>query len=215
MNPSSNVTRLLCFGDSNTWGRSGQNTDRYPANVRWTGLLQQKLGNTYEIVEEGLRSRTTNVDDQDPQFPGRNGFTYLQPCLESHQYLDTVILWLGTNDLKIKFNRQPMDIANALGSLIDLIHGISKNKNNQPTSILLISPPFVREDILKSNSQFAGAGPKSQELSGLLKQLATEKGTLFLDLAEFVEAGEFDGVHLEAVTHPIVAEKIYNVLQSI
>ena len=57
--------RLLCFGDSNTYGwqaaLSGP-TLRYPANVRWTGRLAALLGRDWEVA--GRRSRRQNVAGQ-------------------------------------------------------------------------------------------------------------------------------------------------------
>jgi lysophospholipase L1-like esterase len=205
MNTNSRAHRILCYGDSNTWGRSGQNADRYSVDVRWTGLLQNLLGSNFEIIEEGLRSRTTNLDDSDPQFPGRNGLTYLRPCLESHSPLDVVILWLGTNDLKTKYNRNADNIAQALIPLIKTIQTVSVPNNFKTTKILLISPPIVKEEILKPKSQFEGAGTKSQELALYFKKVAGENCDGFINLAEHVHPGTYDGVHLEKEEHSKVA----------
>lgn len=35
---------ILCYGDSNTYGLMPDSPDRYPRDVRWTGILQKKLG---------------------------------------------------------------------------------------------------------------------------------------------------------------------------
>ena len=43
---------ILCFGDSNTWGYKPDKTGRFDEKTRWTGLLQQKLGPEYHIIEE-------------------------------------------------------------------------------------------------------------------------------------------------------------------
>ncbi len=201
MNPNPNVKRILCYGDSNTWGRSGKNTARYPINVRWTGLLQEKLGSDYEIFEEGLRSRTTDFEDDDPNFPGRNGLEYLRPCLESHNPLDLVILWLGTNDLKSRFNRTPERIGEGIKKNVELIQAIAKNAQGSKSSILLISPPLVIETHMGSGTQFAGAHAKSQQLGRVYKELARETKCAFLDLAPLVQPGTFDGVHLEPDQH--------------
>jgi lysophospholipase L1-like esterase len=215
MNVNKNAIRILCYGDSNTWGRSGQDTRRYPVDVRWTGLLQEKLGSSFEIIEEGLRSRTTDLDDDDPQFPGRNGLTYLRPCLESHNPLDIVVLWLGTNDLKSKFHRSAEDITKALEILIEEIKLIARSDDGRTAKILLISPPIIKEEVLKTTSQFAGAGNKSKEFSSLIKKLSEKSDCAFLDLAEHVEPGDFDGVHLEAEAHVVVAEKIHEGIKKI
>lgn len=215
MNTNPNATRILCFGDSNTWGRGGANNDRFLASERWTGILQQKLGPTYEILEEGLRSRTADLDDYDEKNPGRNGATYLRPCLESHYPTDLVILWLGTNDLKKKFDRQPKDIAQAIKKLVTMIKTVGKTATNQSPQILLISPPLVREEVLKTGSQFIGAGEKSKQLGPLLKQLASEMQIAFIDLAESTKTGDADGVHLEKEMHQLVAEEFLKIINSI
>ena len=51
------MIRILCFGDSNTWGfRPDQSFQRYSHDVRWTGVLQEELGELYVIIEEGLKA---------------------------------------------------------------------------------------------------------------------------------------------------------------
>lgn len=52
---------ILCYGDSNTYGLKSDLVSRYPRNVRWTGILQEKLGSEYYVIEEGLGGRTTDV----------------------------------------------------------------------------------------------------------------------------------------------------------
>jgi lysophospholipase L1-like esterase len=214
MNPNPNSIRILCFGDSNTWGRSGASTERYSEEVRWTALVQSKLGTDYEIIEEGLRSRTTNIDDDDPRFPHRHGLNYLIPCLESHEPLDVVILFLGTNDLKTKFNRIAEQVVLALQELITHIKATSQNRSGEQTKILLVSPPVVREDRLElaPHTAFSGAGEKSKQLGPLLAVLSQKEHIAFLDLAPSVIAGEDDGVHLDPDQHallaPIIVEKI-------
>jgi lysophospholipase L1-like esterase len=210
-----NVIRVLCFGDSNTWGRSGSSRDRYLANQRWTGLLQEKLGSGYEILEEGLRSRTTDLDDDDPQFPNRDGKEYLRPSLESQYPTDIVVLWLGTNDLKSKYNRTPEQIAQALSGLVEMILDVGKTSQNITPSIILVSPPIVKEEVLKVGSQFEGAGEKSKKLPSLIREVATQQGCTFVDLAEYVEPGDADGVHLELESHPKVAAILFEAITKI
>lgn len=51
--------RILCYGDSNTWGYvSGSGHQRYGNKERWTRLLSDLLGDQFEVIEEGLNSRT-------------------------------------------------------------------------------------------------------------------------------------------------------------
>ena len=92
------MKHVLVYGDSNSWGFEPGSGKRYGEEVRWTGVLAENLGSDTRVIEEGLNGRTTVFDD--PLEPGRNGKTYLGPCLQSHHPLDLVILMLGTNDLK-------------------------------------------------------------------------------------------------------------------
>ena len=58
------AVRVLCFGDSNTHGAPGDDPEyvRLEPDVRWTGRLQRLLGDGYDVVEDGLNGRTTDVD---------------------------------------------------------------------------------------------------------------------------------------------------------
>ena len=64
------MKRILCYGDSNTWGydpvetgTEGSAAARFPEDVRWTGVLQRQLGPGYRVLEEGLNGRTTAFQD--------------------------------------------------------------------------------------------------------------------------------------------------------
>jgi lysophospholipase L1-like esterase len=52
---------ILCYGDSNlrgfipgTFDQKTGVSKRYAKNKRWTGVLQNKLGEEYNVIEEGL-----------------------------------------------------------------------------------------------------------------------------------------------------------------
>lgn len=89
---------VLLFGDSNTWGYI-PNTDRerFPRDVRWPGVLQSLLGGEWDVIAEGLNGRTATIDRPDSE--GRNGLPYLLPCIHSHQPVDVLVIYLGTNDV--------------------------------------------------------------------------------------------------------------------
>ena len=61
--------RILCFGDSNTWGYTPGSGLRNPN--RWTRVLKDLLPE-YEIIEEGLNAR--KLCTLDPTEPHKNGF---------------------------------------------------------------------------------------------------------------------------------------------
>ena len=51
------MKRILCYGDSNTWGHNPKDASRFRESERWTKLLQQKL------VEEGYAEVKYLYDD--------------------------------------------------------------------------------------------------------------------------------------------------------
>lgn len=108
---------VLCYGDSNTWGHDPETRTRYPPDVRWAGVLADRLGPGYRVIEEGLNGRTTRWDG--PMEPGRNGLTYLRPCVESHQPLHMIVVMLGTNDLNRRFDLSASDIAQCAAGLAE------------------------------------------------------------------------------------------------
>ena len=110
---------ILCFGDSNTWGYNPATRERFPRDVRWTGVLQAALGKDFHVIEEGLNGRTTVWED--PVEGDKVGKRHLAPCLESQAPLDLVVLMLGTNDTKQRYSAPPTDIARGIGVLLDII----------------------------------------------------------------------------------------------
>lgn len=107
--------RIVCFGDSNTWGLNAETMRRFPEEVRWPCLLQEKLGDEYQIIEEGLPGRTSVMDD--PLLEGMNGMDYIVPCIKSHAPVELVIIMLGTNDTKERFGLTAHNIAQGITRL--------------------------------------------------------------------------------------------------
>lgn len=216
MNTDPNAIKVLCFGDSNTWGQKTDKTGRYPADVRWTGVLQTELGDGYYVVEEGLGSRTTDLDYD--RKPGRNGKVYLQPCLESHSPLDIVIIMLGTNDLKIGYNRPASEIADAIAGLVETVKQYGKDKAGDVPKILLVSPILIDDTAewfadFYSNDYNHQSAEKSRELSEHVRQIAERTGCHFVNAASVASPGK-DGIHFDEQSHPalgkLLAETVKN-----
>ena len=203
---------VLCYGDSNTYGYPAEDVgiERWPVDVRWTGRLQVLLGDAYAVIEEGLRGRTTAVDYVSQDRPGRNGLTYLGPCLHSHDPLDVVVVMLGTNDLKVAFDRGPTEIAAAIDGYIDVIESEAVNRDGGRPAVLLVSPPHI-DDTRQSFAAKRGTSydrtsvAKSQQLATHLQAVADKRGTAFVDAAAVAWVGA-DGVHLARDAHGALAE---------
>jgi lysophospholipase L1-like esterase len=207
MNIKENSRRILCYGDSNTWGETPDGSFfRYPVNIRWTGLLQKKLGNNFEIIEEGLGGRTTLLDD--PKEEGRNGKTYLIPCIKSQNPLDLVILMLGTNDLKERFNQSPEQISKNIEELVMNIKKFSINKDGNSAKILLVSPAFMKDDCKMPEAGMRGAEVKSKQFAKEYQEVANRQNCEFIDIAQYVQPSNIDGSHFEQDGHIKVAEAL-------
>jgi lysophospholipase L1-like esterase len=215
MNTNPNAKRILCFGDSYTWGYSPASShERVPSDERWTGVLQNTLGIDFEIIEEGLNSRTLNSEDPRPDKEGRNGKTYLIPCLDSHDPIDLVILMLGTNELKDRFKSTIEKIGNVIESdYVKTILGRKSQFRDTTPQLLLISPPILNLDIQYAKERYADSREINLQLAQLYKEIAQRTNCLFLNSAEFVEVGA-DGVHFEKPYHKILGEKIADIIKS-
>jgi lysophospholipase L1-like esterase len=203
--PDLAVRTVLCYGDSNTWGYDPASGTRFSPNVRWTGVLARDLGNEYHVIEEGLNGRTTRWDD--PISPGRNGLTYLEPCLESHHPLDMVLIMLGTNDLKQRFNLSASDIAESAGDLAGIAKRVARNADGQPPRLLLIAPPAITT-LTDLDEMFAGAEPKSRLFSRYYRLAAGWHDVSFFDAGSVIESSSLDGIHFEADAHRVLGQAL-------
>ncbi len=208
------MKRILCYGDSNTWGYiSGSDHQRYNENERWTKLLQKMLGNDYEIIEEGLNSRTLFSDDNRPGKEGRNGFAYLKPCLDTHDKIDLVILMLGTNELKNEFNNTATDILNMIIKYIDFIKNNKSQIDKSTPEILICGLPIVNErtEYCSKGDKYKGATQKSKELNDLYEKYCKENKILYLNNND-LDTG-VDGVHLTEDSHSKLAKKLAKLIK--
>jgi lysophospholipase L1-like esterase len=218
--------RIMVYGDSNTWGyipvESGSTT-RYPKDVRWPGVLQAALGSGYEVIDEGLSARTTDVSD--PTLPhisgaGLDGSAYLSSALATHQPLDLVVIMLGTNDVKKMFDRSPFRIALGMGKLIDIV---AQTKGGVGTSysapkVLVLAPPPLGKLFPEGRAErFAGGVEKTKALPAYYEAIAKAAGAEFLDVGKLTITDGIDGVHLSPEAHKAigtgVAEKVKAILQ--
>lgn len=189
---------ILCFGDSNTWGFDPATKERFSREVRWPGILQQELGNSYFVIEEGCNGRTTVWDD--PIEGYKNGQEYLIPCLVSHDPIDLVTLMLGTNDLKTRFSLSAFDIAEGVGALVDIIQKSDCGPQKRAPKILLMAPPSIAK-LTEYAEMFEGAEAKSRRFSEHYHRVAQQSGCELLDTAEVIVASDLDGIHLEESEH--------------
>ncbi len=206
------MKNILCFGDSNTWGYVPGTGNRYPKQIRWTGLLQNLLGNTSFIIEEGLNGRTTVLDD--PTRIAKNGLTYLVPCLASHAPIDLVVLMLGTNDTKHRFGLSAFDISEGVAMLVSTILQSDSGINNKAPKVLIVSPPLIMPAPSKMDLFFE-AEEKSKQLAHFVQQVANNTASSFIDAAKHCSVSPIDGIHLDEAGHLALAQALAEKINSL
>ena len=203
---------VVCFGDSNTWGYDPATKERLGPDARWTGVLATQLGDGYRVIEEGLNGRTTVVDD--PISPYRNGRDYIIPCLESHMPIDLVIIMLGTNDLKERFNRSATDIAESSAKLAEMAKLSSFGPAKGRPRVLMIAPPPVAK-LTDLAEMFAGSQEKSKGFGKQYKNFAEWNEVDFFDAGSIVTSSNVDGIHFEAPEHGKLGKAVAEVVTSL
>ena len=167
--------RILCFGDSNTYGydpRTGSG-GRFGPEGRWVDLLAQMTG--WQVRNRGENGRRI------PYTP--SALAQAQRMLRANASADLVIVMLGTNDLLQ--GESVFEISARMELFLKSIRPLCRN-------ILLIAPPplqrgqWVTEETLLTESAQLGAAYGT---------LARDLGIDFADAAQWNVTLCFDGVH--------------------
>ena len=207
---------VLCFGDSNTYGQAPgiSALDRHGPDVRWPGVLQRSLGDSWRVIEEGLPGRTT-VRDDPIEGKHKNGRRYLVPCVQTHTPLDLVILLLGTNDLKARFNQPASEVAMGIGVLVHDIRELGAGVGGGQPEILIVAPPPTLDDMKVWSQVFAGAAEKSRHLALEFEIMADSLECHFFDAGSVASSSELDGLHLDAEAHQKLGEALAREVEAI
>ncbi len=210
MNVNTSAERIMVFGDSISWGYvPGSKHQRFAADVRWPGKLQQLLGDSYEIIEENLNSRGIENGDARPGKEGRRALDYIEACLDSQDPLDRVIVLLGTNELKHEMNMSANQVGESMDKLLDIIINRPSQFRSTSPKVILVSPPFINEETgyCRAGDKYLHAAEKSRDLTDVYGRLATKLGIGFVALSA-ISTG-VDGIHIDAEAHARVAELVY------
>ena len=174
--------RLLCFGDSNTYGYDPHSFlgGRYPSGSRWTDLLAESSG--WDVINMGLNGR---------EIPTGTG-----ELAEMLRRDDLLIVMLGDNDLLCHPHITAGEVTAKMERFL---------RSLPPCGVLLVAPPpmalgeWVREESLLRES---AALPTAYEA------LAWRLGIGFADAGQWAVEMAFDGVHFSEKGHRAFAKGI-------
>jgi lysophospholipase L1-like esterase len=194
---------LVCFGDSNTHGTppwAGPDTrTRYGPEVRWPGVLAGALGPRWRVHEEGLPGRTT-VHPDPVEGAHLSGLAALPMVLGTHSPIDTLVIMLGTNDLKARFSVGAADIAASVELLVRTARSFCAGSGRPVPDVLVVAPAPITE-VGEFSEYFRGGAEKSRRLGPLLRAAAARVGAGFLDAGEHLRTSDVDGIHLDPDAH--------------
>lgn len=203
------MKKVLCFGDSNTYGFVPEKCTRYNKNTRWTGVLQALCGSDFSIIEGGCNNRTAFVDN--PAGTEQTGYKIL-PEYFTKDYFDIVVLAIGINDLQLFFKPTLEEFEQGIEKLIKITKDLSPN-----AKIILVCPSKLDLAGIKSgvfSFQFDEISvEKSYHLPQIYKKLAEKYACELVDLNEIVKVSPLDGLHFSAESHKTIAENLYKNLK--
>lgn len=200
---------ILCLGDSNTHGYCADPKDcadggiRFNEDERWTCRLQSALGGDYLVTEEGLSGRTTVFVD--PIHESMDALSVLYPILKSHEFIDLLIIMLGTNDVKERFAANEYVIGAGMERLIQRAKTIDCWGSKAP-NILVVAPPRIGDgfhDAVMGN----GCVERSRGVAEQFRIVAERNHVHFLDAAD-CEFNRVDFMHLTRKGHAQLADKL-------
>ena len=180
--------RILCFGDSNTYGYDprGFFGDRYSAADRWVDLLEKQTG--HECINAGANGREI------PQRP------YTLRLLTECAPVDIFLVMLGTNDLLQGASAK--EASTRMEAFLTLLPPQCKQ-------ILLIAPPPMKRGAWVPTDEIVA---ESVLLAEAYKLLTEKLRIPFVDTREWNIELAFDGVHFAEEGHHTFADHLIEYL---
>lgn len=178
------VRKILFYGDSNTYGFDPADwaEGRFPAEIRWTDILQRECKDRWTVISEGLNGRKI------PELPRAESWIlrFLEPLDED----DVFAVMLGTNDLLVMAEPDAADVAERMNLFLAFL-----TERKAADTILLMAPVQIGyEDA--PDPQLRRYYTESRRLGEEYRLLAEKYGTRFADAGSWSIRLAFDQVHL-------------------
>ncbi len=206
------ITKVVCVGDSITYGARLDDRDRYS----YPAQLQLLLGENYVVENFGVGGATL-IRKGKPTV-----WNELKKIKEANP--DIIVISLGTNDTCGMGNcgdRKCWEYKDEYrADYLDFIDELSKLPS-KPQIFLCAPSPMVLETPGLNRERIEGLTtrkPRLQELIGLIKSVVKEKNIEFIDLNTPLDHKpelftEEDGVHPNSAGYKAIAELVFEVLK--
>lgn len=189
--------RLLCYGDSNTYGYDPRSYlgGRYPESVRWTALLR---GYGWEVINRGENGRSIPHN-------GRGIDMAIQALC--HEEADILAVMLGSNDLLQMPTPSAEECTERMERFLTaLLYPDTWKKSRK---ILLIAPPPMALGVWVQDGETITA---SLRLAECYEDTARRLGIGFANAGSWKVGLTFDGVHFSEAGHLAFATGIHQAL---
>ena len=188
------MIRVACIGDSITWGFTLLN----PWKQSYPALLQEKLGEGYEVRNFGYNDASARFDADTPYVNKR----VYRDSLSWNP--DIVLLMLGTNDTK-KRNWDPEIFRRDYRRIVESYRALSSNPR-----VILIAPIRI---FLPLGFPLLGLYPETMEegVRPAIREMAADMGLELIDLQDLFTDSSYcrDGVHPQKTGARMLADAIY------
>lgn len=190
--------RLLCYGDSNTYGYDPRSYlgGRYPEAVRWATLLNAE---SWEVINRGENGRSIPKLDQEIE-------TAIQTIRGAKT--DILTIMLGSNDL-LQCRGLAAEVC---GERMERFLRAILVEVQTDFKILLIAPPPMELGAWVNDQRTV---EESRRLTGLYETVAHRLGVAFADAGAWNVGLAYDGVHFSEEGHLAFAKGIGQALSAL
>ena len=192
------MKRIICFGDSNVYGYDPRSWlgDRYPAEVRWTGLLAEA---GWQVDNEGFNGQEIPTAQWEQE--------YWRSLLCRAAAPDWVLVMLGGNDLLCHPGFAAEDVARRMDTMLRQLLAVT---DRDRTRLLLVSPPpmvpgtwITEPRLIRESARFAAC----------YRRVAEDLDIDFADAGQWGIDLAFDGVHFLPQGHRRFADGLLALLE--
>ena len=190
------MRRIMFYGDSNTYGYDPADMEerRYPKAERWTTLLQERLGASWEVMPAGMNGRKLpNLKYDRERIEGLLGMLTAD---------DIFAVMLGTNDILMTIGPDAREPVLKMQAFLEYLTG-----RRDPSGILVIAPPWCGTQAVKS-PVMAAYRRECAKMNGGFRELSERFGVLFADAEDWQIGLSPDLVHFSAEGHAQFARKM-------
>ena len=190
--------RLLCYGDSNTYGYDPRSYlgGRYPKSVRWTALLDAE---GWEVINQGENGRSIPQLDQEIK-------TAVQTILSAKT--EAAVIMLGSNDL---LQCPGLTVENCGGRMERFLTSLLA-ETPATLKIALVAPPPMELGAWVSDQRTIEA---SHQLAECYEAVAHRLGIAFADAGAWNVGLAYDGVHFSEEGHLAFAKGMQKALDAL